>query len=127
MAIFDTGWVEAANGILAGHQTGAVPEFSVAVQIVFDEAEYDDCWLMASGGGQQFAKSYSPPSDVVARVPYAVAATAFDNDDQTVFMNSLLGSGSLWLEGDFAKAQFFMAGLIRNASPEIIQALRGLP
>ena len=126
MAVFDADWIDAANQVLAGHQTGAVPEFSVAVQLIFDEPEHDDCWLVASGGGQSFATSYPSPPDIVARLPFAVAATAFDNDDQSVFMNTLLGSGSLWLEGDFAKAQFFLGGLIRNGSPETIQALRNL-
>lgn len=127
MATFDWRWVEAANRALRGHRTGAVPEFSVALQLAFDDPAHPDCWVVAAAGRQRFLADHGRPADVVARLPYEQAAQAFAHDDQTVFMNEVMATGDLWLEGDFAKARFFLGGLVRNAPPSLVRTLRSIP
>ena len=126
MAVYDPAWVEAANQVLRHHRTGAVPEFAVTLHLAFDDPAHPDCGVAALAGRQQFLPHVGRRADVVARVPYDLATRAFENDDQTLFMNEVLSSGALWLEGDMAKARFFLRGLVRNASPETVRALRGI-
>jgi hypothetical protein len=124
VAVYDPAWVEAANQVLRHHRTGAVPEFAVTLHLAFDDPAHPDVGLAALAGREQFLPSVGRRADVVARVPYDLAAQAFAHDDQTVFVNEVLSSGALWLEGDMAKARFFLRGLVRNASPATVRALR---
>ena len=126
MAVFDRQWVASANHVLRNHRTGAVREFAVTLHLAFDDPAHPDCGVAALAGRQQFLPHVGRQADVVARVPYDLAARAFEHDDQTLFMNEVLSSGALWLEGDMAKARFFLRGLVRNATPETVQALRGI-
>lgn len=125
MTVFDKSWVAAANEVLAGHDTGAVPGFRVVLELRMDRA-VRTCWVVGEHGTLRFGSEPVEPVDIVAHVPYDMARDAFAHTDQAHFMNELLGSGRLWIDGDFAKARFFYTGLVRNATPEIIERLRAI-
>lgn len=126
MAVFDSSWVARANTVLAAHSTGVVPEFRAVLRLRFDRPDVPDCWIVAEHGGQRFSSTPVEPADIVVTMPFEQARAAFAHDDQNDFVNRAFRSGDLWIEGDFAKARFFAAGLVRNATPGLVRALRAI-
>jgi hypothetical protein len=125
MTIFDARWVEAANKVLAGHRTGAVPQFRVVLKLQFGDAA-GGCWIVGENGTLRFSSTPVEPEDIVATVPFALAGEAFRHDEQDVFINQVLGTPAVRIDGDFAKARFFLTGLVRDAAPETVLALRAI-
>lgn len=123
--LFDTEWIQAANQILGGYQTGAVPEFRVVLQVESDDGDLGPVWIVAEQGSLSFSAT-PMAADCVARATSSVVKTAFDDDDQSVFIERVLSDGSLEIDGDLAKARFFYRGLVPSASPEQVQSLRSL-
>lgn len=125
MAMFDSAWVARANAVLSDHRTGAVPEFNVTLAVESSTVAMPRVYVVASNGGVRFSTS-ERRVDCSASADGEVLRQAFDQPDQTDFMDLLLARGDLHISGDMAKAKFFSRGLVRSASPELVRRLRAL-
>ncbi|MFC4118923.1 hypothetical protein [Nonomuraea zeae] len=125
MTIFDERWVEAANKVLTGHRTGAVPQFRVVLSLRFADAA-GGCWVVGENGTLRFSSTPVEPADIVATMPVALAREAFADGGQDAFITKVLSTPEVRIDGDFAKARFFLAGLVRNATPQTVHALRAI-
>lgn len=124
--MFSPKWIEQANELLRGHETGAVGEFSATLEVVGTEPNACQFWMIAQQGGITFSAEAPERIDCSIRGAGSLLKGIFSKESQEEYLNAAIYPSGIEIGGDMAKIKFFSGGLIRGASSELIAKLRAL-